>query len=71
MTSPTTTGWTSRRPRCCPATWPLCRYDPALAGEGRNPLQLDSTAPSLLLEKYVCNETRYTTLAHNDSVAAK
>jgi pyruvate-ferredoxin/flavodoxin oxidoreductase len=51
--------------------WPLCRYDPALALEGKNPLQLDSKAPSLPLEKYVYNETRYTMLAHSDPVAAK
>jgi pyruvate-ferredoxin/flavodoxin oxidoreductase len=51
--------------------WPLCRYDPALALEGKNPLQLDSKAPSLPLEKYVYNEMRYTMLAHSDPVAAK
>ena len=51
--------------------WPLCRYDPALALEGKNPLQLDSKAPSLPLEKYVYNETRYTMLVHSDPVAAQ
>jgi pyruvate-ferredoxin/flavodoxin oxidoreductase len=50
--------------------WPLCRYDPALALAGQNPLQLDSKAPSLPLQKYVYNETRYTMLAHSDPVAA-
>jgi pyruvate-ferredoxin/flavodoxin oxidoreductase len=42
--------------------WPLVRYDPALAAAGRNPLQLDSREPSIPLEKYVYNETRYTML---------
>jgi pyruvate-ferredoxin/flavodoxin oxidoreductase len=51
--------------------WPLLRFDPALAKEGKNPLQLDSKAPSLPLEKYVYNETRYTMLAHSDPAAAK
>src|SRR2546425_12370799 len=51
--------------------WPLSRYNPELAAEGKNPLQLDSKAPSLPLEKYVYNETRYTMLAHSDPVAAK
>jgi pyruvate-ferredoxin/flavodoxin oxidoreductase len=51
--------------------WPLCRYDPALALEGKNPLQLDSKAPSLPLEKYVYNEMRYTMLVHSDPVAAQ
>jgi len=51
--------------------WPLSRYNPALTREGKNPLQLDSKAPSLPLEKYVYNETRYTMLAHSDPAAAK
>ncbi len=50
--------------------WPLFRYDPALAAEGKNPLQLDSKPPSLPLEKYAYNETRYTMLAHSDPAAA-
>ncbi len=42
--------------------WPLFRYNPALAREGKNPLQLDSRPPSLPLAKYIYNETRYTML---------
>jgi pyruvate-ferredoxin/flavodoxin oxidoreductase len=45
--------------------WPLLRYNPALAAEGKNPLVLDSKAPALPLEKYVYNETRYTMLTHS------
>jgi pyruvate-ferredoxin/flavodoxin oxidoreductase len=51
--------------------WPLFRYNPALADEGRNPLQLDSRAPSLPLKKYVGNETRYTMLAQAHPEAAE
>jgi pyruvate-ferredoxin/flavodoxin oxidoreductase len=51
--------------------WPLLRYNPQLAVEGKNPLQLDSRPPSLPLEKYAYNETRYTMLTHSDPVAAK
>ena len=51
--------------------WPLFRFDPRLAREGKNPLQLDSKAPSLPLERYAYNETRYTMLAHSDAAAAK
>jgi pyruvate-ferredoxin/flavodoxin oxidoreductase len=47
------------------------RYNPALAKEGKNPLLLDSKAPSLALEKYMYNETRFTMLAHSDPQAAK
>ncbi|HJW83474.1 MAG TPA: pyruvate:ferredoxin (flavodoxin) oxidoreductase, partial [Anaerolineae bacterium] len=39
--------------------WPLFRYNPVLAKAGQIPLQLDSKAPSIPLEKYVYNETRY------------
>ncbi len=51
--------------------WPLYRYNPNLAKLGKNPLQLDSRAPSLPLDKYIYNETRYTMLAHSDPEAAK
>jgi pyruvate-ferredoxin/flavodoxin oxidoreductase len=50
--------------------WPLFRYNPALAIEGKNPFQLDSKAPALPLEKYIYNETRYTMLVHSDPKAA-
>ena len=51
--------------------WPLFRYNPALTGEGEHPLQLDSKAPSLPLQTYAYNETRYTMLAHSDPVTAR
>jgi pyruvate-ferredoxin/flavodoxin oxidoreductase len=51
--------------------WPLFRYNPDQERQGKNPLQLDSKAPSLPLEKYVYNETRYTMLTQSDPAAAK
>jgi pyruvate-ferredoxin/flavodoxin oxidoreductase len=51
--------------------WPLFRFNPDLAAEGKNPMQLDSRAPSLPLAKYIYNETRYTMLAHSNPAAAK
>lgn len=50
--------------------WPLFRYDPRLTDQEKNPLQLDSKAPSLPLEKYVYNETRYTMLKQSNEPAA-
>jgi pyruvate-ferredoxin/flavodoxin oxidoreductase len=50
--------------------WPLFRYNPALASQGRNPFQLDSKAPAVPLEKYIYNETRYTMLVHSDPKSA-
>ena len=51
--------------------WPLMRYNPALAKQGKNPLQLDSKAPSLSLDKYIYNETRYSMLRRSMPEAAK
>jgi pyruvate-ferredoxin/flavodoxin oxidoreductase len=51
--------------------WPLLRYDPRLTRDGKNPLQLDSKAPSVPLKSYAYNETRYTMLAHSDPDAAR
>jgi pyruvate-ferredoxin/flavodoxin oxidoreductase len=51
--------------------WPLFRYNPALAQEGKNPFQLDSRAPSIPLSKYTYNEGRYTMLVHSDPKAAE
>ncbi len=39
--------------------WILCRHNPALAAEGKNPLVLDSKAPSIPLKDYIYNENRY------------
>jgi len=52
--------------------WPLFRYNPTLAKAGKNPFVLDSKAPTIPLEKYIYNETRYTMLrqAHPDEAAA-
>ncbi len=51
--------------------WPLFRYNPSLTAEGKNPMQLDSKAPSIPLEKYAYNETRYTMLVQSDEEAAE
>ncbi len=42
--------------------WVLYRYDPRLADEGKNPLQLDSKAPSMPLKDYAKQEIRFTSL---------
>ena len=42
--------------------WPLFRYNPDLVAEGKNPLQLDSKAPTIDFEDYAYNENRYRTL---------
>jgi pyruvate-ferredoxin/flavodoxin oxidoreductase len=51
--------------------WPLFRYHPALAAQGKSPLQLDSRPPSVPIEKYMYNETRFTILKNSDPKAAQ
>lgn len=51
--------------------WPLYRYNPMLSAEGKNPLQLDSKAPSVPLEKYLYNEDRYKMLLQKNPESAK
>jgi pyruvate-ferredoxin/flavodoxin oxidoreductase len=51
--------------------WPLFRYNPNLAAQGKNPFQLDSRPPSIPLKNYVYNETRYTMLAKSNPEHAK
>jgi pyruvate-ferredoxin/flavodoxin oxidoreductase len=51
--------------------WILYRYNPLLRAEGKNPLELDSKAPSIPLKDYAYNETRYRMLAQSNPEAAK
>jgi pyruvate-ferredoxin/flavodoxin oxidoreductase len=46
--------------------WILYRYNPALKAGGKNPLQLDSKAPSIPLKDYIYNEGRYRMLIQTD-----
>ncbi len=51
--------------------WPLYRYNPDLATQGQNPLTIDSKAPSIPLEEYIYNETRYRMLVQSDEARAE
>jgi pyruvate-ferredoxin/flavodoxin oxidoreductase len=42
--------------------WPLYRYNPMLAEEGRNPLQLDSKAPTENIEEFMYKQNRFRSL---------
>jgi pyruvate-ferredoxin/flavodoxin oxidoreductase len=50
--------------------WPLYRYNPELAVRGHNPFTLDSKEPTISVEKYAYNETRYQMLQQSDAVRA-
>jgi pyruvate-ferredoxin/flavodoxin oxidoreductase len=51
--------------------WPLYRYNPTLALEGKNPLQIDSKDPTISLADYVYKEGRYKSLQRKDPEASK
>jgi pyruvate-ferredoxin/flavodoxin oxidoreductase len=51
--------------------WPLYRYNPQLAAEGKNPFQLDSKEPTIALKDYIYTEGRYRILQQSDPAAAK
>jgi pyruvate-ferredoxin/flavodoxin oxidoreductase len=52
--------------------WPLYRFSPARAIEGKNPMQLDSREPAIPFEKYAYSENRYKMLTQsNPERAAK
>jgi pyruvate-ferredoxin/flavodoxin oxidoreductase len=42
--------------------WILCRYNPDLAAQGKNPLQIDSKPPSIDIEEYMYKELRFRAL---------
>jgi pyruvate-ferredoxin/flavodoxin oxidoreductase len=42
--------------------WPLYRFDPRLADQGKNPLQLDSKEPTISFENYALKQNRYRVL---------
>lgn len=50
--------------------WPLYRYNPELAEAGQNPFLLDSKKPSIRVEQYAYNETRYLMLRQSDEARA-
>ncbi|MCS6994441.1 MAG: pyruvate:ferredoxin (flavodoxin) oxidoreductase [Anaerolineales bacterium] len=51
--------------------WTLYRYNPALIAQGQNPLTIDSKEPSIPLEQYIYNETRYRMLVQADEARAE
>ncbi len=51
--------------------WPLYRYNPALAEQGKNPLTLDSKDPSIPLANYVYKENRYNILKRSNPEVSK
>src|SRR5579875_414192 len=51
--------------------WPLYRYNPDLLEQGKNPLILDSKEPSIPLEQFEYNETRFKMLLQSNEARAE
>ncbi|HTX92741.1 MAG TPA: pyruvate:ferredoxin (flavodoxin) oxidoreductase [Anaerolineales bacterium] len=51
--------------------WPLYRYDPRLAADGKNPLQIDCKEPTVPVEQYMYNETRFRMLTQSNEERAE
>lgn len=57
-----TTGYQEQKKAVACGHWPLYRFNPLLLKEGKNPLQLDSGAPTMGVEEYIYGENRYQSL---------
>jgi pyruvate-ferredoxin/flavodoxin oxidoreductase len=51
--------------------WPMYRYNPVLADEGKNPLVIDSKEPTISVSEYAYKETRYRMLLQADEARAE
>jgi pyruvate-ferredoxin/flavodoxin oxidoreductase len=65
-----TAGYQEQKKAVACGHWPLYRFDPRLKQQGKNPLQLDSKAPTLDFEEYAYGENRYRTLKQSKPEAA-
>jgi pyruvate-ferredoxin/flavodoxin oxidoreductase len=63
-------GLNQQRAAVASGYWPLYRYQPERAEQGLAPLLLDSKPPSLPLEDYIYNETRFSSLRQSNPEAA-
>ena len=57
-----TAGYEEQKKAVTCGHWPLYRFDPRLRAQGKNPLQLDSKAPTTKFEDYAYGENRYRVL---------
>ena len=65
------TGFEQQKAAVACGAWPLYRYDPRLAEQGTNPLQLDCKEPTIPFSQYAYSEIRYKMLTKSDPAGAK
>lgn len=51
--------------------WPIYRYNPELGAQGENPLIIDAKEPTIPVEDYAYNETRYRMLLQSNEARAE
>ncbi len=64
-------GFDQQKAAVASGAWPLYRFDPRLAEQGKNPLQLDSKDPSISFEEYAYKENRFKMLTQTDPDKAR
>jgi pyruvate-ferredoxin/flavodoxin oxidoreductase len=65
------TGMQNQKAAVDSGQWPLYRYHPDRGSKGENPLQLDSPAPKMPVEKYMYMENRFKMLTKSKPEEAK
>jgi pyruvate-ferredoxin/flavodoxin oxidoreductase len=65
-----TTGYDRQKAAVQAGVWPLFRFDPRLAAQGENPLQIDSKEPSISFEDFAYEENRFNMLRKSHPAAA-
>ena len=66
-----TTAYDRQKAAVQSGVWPLFRFDPRLADEGKNPLQIDSKEPSISFEEFAYEENRFNMLKKSHPDAAR
>lgn len=64
-------GMTNQKEAVTCGLWPLYRYDPRLADQGKNPFQLDSKEPDYKLADFMYKEVRFKSLKAADPARAE
>jgi len=65
------TGLQDQKAAVASGHWPLYRYNPELAKEGKNPFQLDSGAPKMSVADYAYKQNRFKMLTKSNPEEAK
>lgn len=66
-----TTGMKDQKTAVQSGYWPLYRYNPELSLQGKNPFQLDSPKPTLPVQEFTYQQTRFRMLAKSHPDQAK